>query len=264
MNILLRVLLIVGLFVGIIFFLRWLVHRCFSRGKGKKAETIHKINCLIYDCGVEVGEITRRVWSYTPKSAKITGANLAGAAAVNVGLNLGKLLDPRKQVADLIKSELTLAYQELDRAIDNAHRHSSKEAINYIADCKNRLELIDSQPDHGSSISETISAIKAIRAEAKLIAEAESFDDQASTGDIGDNGKQAEESYYNILGVTREATAEEIKQAFRVLAQIYHPDKYSTLNENKRQQMENEFKTINEAYSTLSDPNQRAQYDQSL
>lgn len=60
--------------------------------------------------------------------------------------------------------------------------------------------------------------------------------------------------YYNTLGVSKTASADEIKKAFRKLAQQYHPDK-PTGDEAK-------FKEINEAYSVLSDEKKRAQYDQ--
>lgn len=59
--------------------------------------------------------------------------------------------------------------------------------------------------------------------------------------------------YYQTLDVPKTASKEEIKKAFRKLAQKYHPDK-PTGDEAK-------FKEINEAYSTLSDDNKRAQYD---
>lgn len=62
--------------------------------------------------------------------------------------------------------------------------------------------------------------------------------------------------YYSILGVSRNATQEEIKKAFRRLARQYHPD----LNPGNRE-AEEKFKEINEAYSCLSDPVRRANYD---
>lgn len=59
--------------------------------------------------------------------------------------------------------------------------------------------------------------------------------------------------YYQILGITKSATKDEIKKAFRKLAHEYHPDKKGG-NVDK-------FKEVNEAYSVLSDDNKRAQYD---
>jgi len=60
--------------------------------------------------------------------------------------------------------------------------------------------------------------------------------------------------YYKILGVGKNASAEEIKRAYRRLAHQYHPDKAGKENEAK-------FKEINEAYQILSDHAKRAQYD---
>src|SRR3989344_5371869 len=60
--------------------------------------------------------------------------------------------------------------------------------------------------------------------------------------------------YYKILQVPRNATKEEVKQAYRKLAHQHHPDKHGG-NEAK-------FKEINEAYQILGDEHKRAQYDQ--
>ena len=62
--------------------------------------------------------------------------------------------------------------------------------------------------------------------------------------------------YYETLGVAREASGEEIKQAYRALARKHHPD----VSKDKSV-AEHRFKEINEAYEVLSDPNKRAQYD---
>ncbi|GBD11058.1 Chaperone protein DnaJ [bacterium HR23] len=61
--------------------------------------------------------------------------------------------------------------------------------------------------------------------------------------------------YYEVLGVPRDATEEEIRKAFRRLALEWHPDR------NKDPQAAERFKEINEAYQVLSDPQQRALYD---
>jgi DnaJ-class molecular chaperone len=62
--------------------------------------------------------------------------------------------------------------------------------------------------------------------------------------------------YYDILGVPRTATAEEIRQAHRKLARKYHPDR----NPGDKE-AEAKFKEIQQAYNVLSDPEKRAQYD---
>jgi molecular chaperone DnaJ len=62
------------------------------------------------------------------------------------------------------------------------------------------------------------------------------------------------QDYYSTLGVSKTATPEDIKKAYRKLAHEHHPDKDKG-NESK-------FKEINEAYQVLSDPNKRQQYDQ--
>jgi molecular chaperone DnaJ len=61
--------------------------------------------------------------------------------------------------------------------------------------------------------------------------------------------------YYEILGVSKTATTEDLKSAFRRLARQYHPDV------NKAEDAEERFKEVNEAYAVLSDPEKRAAYD---
>jgi len=61
--------------------------------------------------------------------------------------------------------------------------------------------------------------------------------------------------YYEVLGIPRNATDEEIKRAFRKLAFKYHPD------HNRDDNAGEQFKEVNEAYEVLSDPDKRAAYD---
>jgi curved DNA-binding protein len=65
------------------------------------------------------------------------------------------------------------------------------------------------------------------------------------------------EDYYQILGVSRHATPEEIKKAYRKLAQKYHPDKAK----GNKQEAEAQFKKISEAYAVLSNAEKRKEYD---
>ena len=61
----------------------------------------------------------------------------------------------------------------------------------------------------------------------------------------------AKRDYYEVLGLSKSASDDEIKKAYRKLAKKYHPDI------NKAKDAEEKFKEINEAYEVLSDPNKK-------
>lgn len=67
----------------------------------------------------------------------------------------------------------------------------------------------------------------------------------------------SKKDYYEVLGVAKNASADEIKKAYRNLAKEYHPDKNP---DNK--EAEEKFKEVSEAYEILSDSNKKAKYDQ--
>ena len=68
---------------------------------------------------------------------------------------------------------------------------------------------------------------------------------------------ETKQDYYELLGVSKTATEDEMKKAYRKLAKKYHPDK----NPGNKE-AEEKFKLISEAYAVLSNPEKKKQYDQ--
>lgn len=67
------------------------------------------------------------------------------------------------------------------------------------------------------------------------------------------------QDYYEVLGVARDADPDAIKKAYRKLALKWHPDRHA---DGEREEAEQQFKRVSEAYEVLSDPDKRKRYDQ--
>ncbi len=72
----------------------------------------------------------------------------------------------------------------------------------------------------------------------------------------------AKRDYYEVLGVNKNASDDELKKAYRKMAIKYHPDRQQGKSDAEKKEAEEKFKEAAEAYDVLSDPNKRARYDQ--
>ena len=61
----------------------------------------------------------------------------------------------------------------------------------------------------------------------------------------------AKKDYYEVLGVDKNASADEIKKAYRKMAIKYHPDKVATLGEDVQKAAEEKFKAVSQAYEAI-------------
>lgn len=73
--------------------------------------------------------------------------------------------------------------------------------------------------------------------------------------------KSKQKDYYKILGVSKNATDDEIKKAYRKKALIHHPDRHANSSDSDKKEQEIKFKEIGEAYAVLSDPKKKMRYD---
>lgn len=73
--------------------------------------------------------------------------------------------------------------------------------------------------------------------------------------------KSKRKDYYKILGVTKQASEEEIKKAYRKRALVHHPDRHASATEAEKKDQEKKFKEVGEAYTILSDPVKKSRYD---
>lgn len=163
---------------------------------------------------------------------------------------------PSKAIAKKIEKAIEEAAEILDEAMENAKIKKSQEAVDYVFDCIRELKNIAEEITNIESIADlkkTEEQIVRIKDQAEQIAGAEFFSDseEAESENMEDGDGDSTKSSWEILGLKEGMSDEEIKKAYRDMAQKYHPDKCSHLGDDLRVFAEKRFKEINEAYRQL-------------
>jgi len=195
--------------------------------------------------------------------------SVAAASLLDHAINNLNKADPALTVKKAILQQIEETLKVLELAVENATKHRSLEAKTYIGECYQELKLISMSLDQQETFSQIRARIETIRSQAQTMAAAPTFDDAGSDTEAGSNPSYnapppPRKTFYEILGVAKNAAQEEIKKVFRDLASKYHPDKYEHLADDMKQEAARRFTEINEAYQILSNPQKRAEYDQKI
>lgn len=258
-----RILLVIGVIVGILVCLRLLINYFLQRDS-KTAEILFATEKGIHGFILGILETGRDAYKRgdficpPDKKAKF----ILEAVLWSQGSKFFRKLDPSKNIQQELAEEIIKTKTFLEQATENAARLGNNEVIEAVKNYELYFKQVLNELSSTSSIIEIKRIIREIGEDAKAIAEAGYIDDE--TTDSRNN--EPKQNYYQVLGVEQTATQEEIKEAYRSLAQKYHPDKLAKLKLGELLQKEAERITqkINDAYETLGDPEKRHQYDEML
>jgi len=187
----------------------------------------------------------------------------------NLAFKSGKLQDAYTLYSEALK-------------IDPFNKHTNAKLFFNRATVAAKLKkLRESIQDCTSALELDAKYIKAVLRRAKSYMDLEMYDDAVRDYELAnkmDRGnrdvvqllqqaklelkKSKRKDYYKILGVSKDASEDEVKKAYRKRALVHHPDRHASASEEERQEHEKKFKEIGEAYGVLSDAKKRARYDQ--
>jgi hypothetical protein len=178
-------------------------------------------------------------------------ARLQKAQDAIVGQRYGDARDLAAQIVEAIRNLRTVSAQERDREIlslfqetetliiDALASNSSADVISVVIDFKSDLEVLKTGFTAGQlDAEETRHQVRQIR---------DFINEAMKIGEPGAGASRRKRTYYEILGVKEDATLEQIKQVYRKLSMIYHPD----VNQDMGIAGDERFREIKEAYDAL-------------
>jgi DnaJ-domain-containing protein 1 len=249
-----KLLIIAGLVFITLMCMKAILDHIMQTGDENSSRKVYEICRFIHEIG---GSFIRKGRDYQDigKVGRKTGMkDVVDGTVWEIGEKVYNNFSPEMHLKKKARDRIYEVLAVLEKAAENAEQKSSKDASDFVKECCEELGRIESGP-LGDNPSSTFKRIEEIAGYAEQIATAESFNDSIL------QSSECMRDYYEILGVARNASPEEIKKAFRNLSKEYHPDKWPDLPDDMRKFAEERFKEINEAYSVLSDPEKRKDYD---
>ena len=256
-------LILILILLSLIFFCLSRLRKIYLRDKNeRKADKVLNIENFFYDLlskGVAEGN---EQFKLGRAGKPLSLGNIGIGLLWNFGGAIFEKMNPRQRCQAELKKLTEEAMEALNAARNNAEAKGSKQALAHIADCVMAIKELY-ETGSVSSYGKTHQMIEKIIEQAKEIANASTFADAGSAAGTGGEAS-GKRNYYEILGVPRDADAEEIKKQFRKLAAIYHPDKYEHLAPDLKALAADRFREINEANDVLSNEEKRKAYDETI
>ncbi|MCX6745287.1 MAG: DnaJ domain-containing protein [Candidatus Parcubacteria bacterium] len=244
--------------------------RILTNKKEKKEDRTYKAKKNLFDFLMTLLRNFRRFLEFGQYGkSTVDPKAVAFASIIDQAMNNLNRADPALTAKKAILKQIEDTVKILEAALENAAKHRSLEAKTYIGECYQELKIISLSLDQQEVFSQINERIETIREQAQTLADAVTFDDAGADTDDGpnpsyNNPPPPKKTFYDILGVAKDIPQDEIKKIYRDLAKKYHPDRYADLADDMRQEAERRFKEINEAYTVLSDPKKRAEYDRQI
>lgn len=238
---------ILGVLLGLLLLLVLLreLIECFSpKTTHNLDKTVYEILLSLISSGKKINQTNRN--GKNPAFSKVVEGALWDVAEKGM-----RPFDPTTRIAKRVTKLAEEVATILDKALENAERLGSQEAFDYAHDCIEELQIITQQAHQIDDPEKTIEKINLIKEQAEQIAEAESFADSQNSDEPNSDELKPSINYWQVLELQSGASQAEIKEAYRDLAQLYHPDKCHHLGKELKKAAEDKLKEINEAYTAL-------------
>ena len=240
-------------FLGL-YLLVLIMRRFVSIGKNKSADRFFSLYKTVHDA---VSAIEGVAEEYHNRTGGVSGAvshkkRIVVSSALAFSRKKLEELSPEKQFLLALREKAEEAHRSITKAIEIAERSGSGEYIAQVKKCAEMLEQILASGNE-VTISDALRTIATITKQANIIAEMEVKETSGR-----------EYTHYEILGISCNASTNQIGKAHRKLAAKFHPDQFIWATDEYRAEIEEKMRRINEAHDVLSNPEKKREYDSTI